>query len=45
MHVVMKNSNKKIMVKQRLFIGNWDKSSTQNLSTPKNPSHGKCISV
>lgn len=39
MQIVMKNSNKKFMVKQRIFIGNWDKNSTHESN------NGKCNSV
>jgi len=30
MHIVLENSKKKIVLKQKLFIGNWDKNTNIN---------------
>lgn len=49
MQIVLNNSKKYIILKQKLFIGNWDKSITtsRNNADPgtNNGKHGKQLQI
>lgn len=50
MQIILNNSNKKLILKQKLFVGNWDKSTATNSKKctdlpPDNKLQGKCYCV
>lgn len=42
MQIRMKNSKRRIMLKQSLFIGNWDKITKVEIATNNVHRYGKC---
>jgi len=47
MQIILNNSNKKLILKQKLFVGNWDKSTDTNSKKCTDPPsnnklQGKC---
>lgn len=44
MKIILKNSNKKLVLKQKLFIGNWDKSTATNRKKHTEPSNNELLS-